>query len=43
MLLLLSATTLGDPFNTGSEMLNGNGIVFSLKPKTGNIIRKCIK
>ncbi len=43
VLVLLFFTTSGDSFNTGSEILNGNGIVFSLRPKTGNITKKCIK
>ena len=40
---LLFSSAFGVPFNTGSEILNGNGIVFSLEPKTGSITKKCIK
>ena len=32
-----------EPPNTGSVILNGTGRVFSLKPKTGRITKKCKK
>ena len=41
--LFLAVARFGDPPKTGSVILRGTGSVLSLKPKTGKIIKKCIK
>ena len=41
--LFFAAAKLGDPPKIGSVILSGIGRVFSLKPKIGNITRKCKK
>ena len=43
LIFFLTADAIGNPPSTGSVILIGKGIVFSLNPNTGKIIRKCIK
>ena len=38
-----TADAIGAPPRIGSVILNGNGMVFSLNPKIGNINKKCAK
>ena len=41
--LLLAVAKFGEPPKTDSVILKGTGKVFSFKPKTGRITKKCKK